>query len=136
MLRTIPPFRADHVGSLLRPAHVKEARAKHASGELSDAALKEIEDAAIVALIAKEESLGLRGITDGEFRREFWHFDFLAGLDGVEMYRSGEGIKFKGADTKPISIRVTGKIAFSGHPMLDHFNFLKAHVTRMPKITI
>src|ERR1019366_8593326 len=101
MLRTIPPFRADMVGSLLRPTHLKEARAQHERGEITDADLKHVEDAAIIALIAKEESIGLRGITDGEFRREFWHFDFLAGLDGVEMYHSGQGIKFKGADTKP-----------------------------------
>ena len=136
MLRTIPPFRADMVGSLLRPAHLKEARAQHERGEITDADLKHVEDAAIIALIAKEEAIGLRGITDGEFRREFWHFDFLAGLDGVEMYHSGQGIKFKGADTKPKSIRVNGKIGFSTHPMIDHFKFLKAHVTQTPKVTI
>jgi 5-methyltetrahydropteroyltriglutamate--homocysteine methyltransferase len=135
MTRTIPPFRADIVGSLLRPVQLKEARAKHELGEIGDAALKEVEDAAILALIAKEESIGLRGITDGELRREFWHFDFLAGLDGVEMYRS-EGIQFKGAVTKPKSIRVNGKIGFSGHPMIEHFTFLKDHVTKTPKITI
>ena len=124
------------VGSLLRPAPLKEARAQHELGQLTDAALKAVEDEAIIKLIAKEESIGLRGITDGEFRREFWHFDFLAGLDGVEMYHSGQGIKFKGADTKPKSIRVNGKIGFSSHPMIEHYKFLQAHVTRTPKITI
>jgi 5-methyltetrahydropteroyltriglutamate--homocysteine methyltransferase len=136
MLRTIPPFRADHVGSLLRPAELREARAKHERGEITTAQLTEIEDRAIEKLIAKEEAIGLRGVTDGEFRREFWHFDFLGGLDGVEQYMSTQGIKFKGADTKPKSIRVTGKIDFSTHPMIGHFTFLKEHTRQSAKMTI
>ena len=109
MRRATPPFRADHVGSLLRPPALKEARARRAKGEITAAELAAVEDREIERIIRKQEECGLDAITDGEFRREFWHFDFLAGLDGVEMYHSGQGIKFKGADTKPKSIRVNGK---------------------------
>jgi len=98
--RTVPPFRADHVGSLLRPAALKEARAKHAKGEISANALKAVEDREIEKVIKKQEEVGLRLATDGEFRRSWWHFDFYKGLDGVEMYQTGEGIHFAGVDTK------------------------------------
>jgi len=136
MLRTIPPFRADHVGSLLRPPELKQARARRASGEIGAEELKAIEDRAIEALIAKEEAVGLRGVTDGEFRREFWHIDFLAGLDGIETFQTERGIQFKGGETKPKGLRVTGKIGFSGHPMVEHFRFLKAHTKATAKMTI
>ena len=136
MLRTTPPFRADHVGSLLRPPELREARARRARGEIAAEALKAIEDRAIEAVIAKEESVGLRGVTDGEFRREFWHFDFLTRLDGVESFLADHGIQFKGGETKPKGLRVTGKIGFSGHPMIEHFRFLKAHTKATPKMTI
>src|SRR5215469_14956813 len=129
MLRTTPPFRADHVGSLLRPQYLRDARGRHQRGEFSADELKTVEDRAIQEVIAKEESVGLRGVTDGEYRREFWHFDFLAGLDGVESFRTEKGIAFKGAETKPIGIRVTDKISYSGHPMIDHFRFLKAQTS-------
>jgi 5-methyltetrahydropteroyltriglutamate--homocysteine methyltransferase len=141
MLRSVrdsrsAPFRADHVGSLLRPSTVRDARAQRERGELSAADLKEIEDKAILDVIAKQESLGLRGITDGEFRREFWHIDFLAGLDGIESYTTDHGIQFKGGETKPKALRVTGKIDFTSHPMLDHFRFLNENVGETAKITI
>ena len=136
MLRTVPPFRADHVGSLLRPPELREARAKRASGEISAGELQAVEDKAIAEVIAKEESVGLRGVTDGEYRREFWHFDFLAGLDGVETYEGGPGIAFKGGVTKSIALRVYDKIGYSGHPMIDHFRYLKAHTKETPKMTI
>jgi methionine synthase II (cobalamin-independent) len=77
MQRTKPPFRADHVGSLLRPAALKEARSKHAKGELTAAQLKEIEDREIEKVIKKQEEVGLKLATDGEFRRSWWHFDFF-----------------------------------------------------------
>src|SRR5438128_2623776 len=115
MLRTTPPFRADHVGSLLRPPYLREARARRERGEIGADELKSIEDSAIQDVIAKQESIGLRGVTDGEFRREFWHIDFLTGLDGVESFHAEHGIAFKGGETKPIGLRVTGKIGFSGH---------------------
>lgn len=136
MLRTAPPFRADHVGSLLRPPHLKEARDRRQRGEVTAEQLRSVEDQCIQDVIAKQESIGLRGVTDGEFRREFWHIDFLAGLDGVESYRGGSGIQFKGAETKPIGLRVTGKIGFKSHPMVEHFRFLKDHTNRVPKMTI
>ena len=136
MLRTIPPFRADHVGSLLRPAQLREARARHERREIDAAELKSIEDRAIQGVIARQEATGLRGVTDGEFRREFWHLDFLAGLDGVESFSAEHGIQFKGGETKPIGLRVTGKIGFSGHPMLEHFRFVKDHTKATAKMTI
>ncbi len=136
MLRNTPPFRADHVGSLLRPAELRQARACRQRGEIDPLELKAIEDRAIQDVIGKQESIGLRGITDGEFRREFWHIDFLNGLDGVESYAAERGIRFKGGETKPLGLRVTGKIGFSGHPMLEHFRFLKSHTTAAAKMTI
>src|SRR5579862_3417317 len=134
MLRATPPFRADHVGSLLRPAPLRQARARRTKGEITESDLKALEDEAIAAVITKQEAVGLRGVTDGEFRREFWHFDFLAGLDGVETYLADQGIQFKGATTKPLGIRVCGKIGFSGHPMLEHFRFLKQHTRQTAKM--
>jgi 5-methyltetrahydropteroyltriglutamate--homocysteine methyltransferase len=134
--RTTPPFRADHVGSLLRPAVLKDARAKHAKGELPADALRAVEDREIEKVIRKQEEVGLRLATDGEFRRSWWHFDFYKGLDGVEMYQTGEGIHFAGVDTKAESVRVVGKVGFSSHPHVEHFKFLKAHVKVAPKMTI
>jgi 5-methyltetrahydropteroyltriglutamate--homocysteine methyltransferase len=134
--RTKPPFRADHVGSLLRPAALKQARERRAKGEISAADLKAAEDRAIEDIIKKQEAVGLQSITDGEFRRSWWHLDFLWGLDGVERNVMDEGITFAGVTTRNEGVRVTGKIGFSSHPMLDHFKFLKAGTTRTPKMTI
>jgi 5-methyltetrahydropteroyltriglutamate--homocysteine methyltransferase len=134
--RTKPPFRADHVGSLLRPPALKQARAKHATGEIDDAALKAVEDREIAAVIKKQEDVGLQLATDGEFRRSWWHFDFYRGLDGVEFYSTGTGIAFAGVQTKAESVRVVGKVGFSGHPHIDHFRFVKDHTKVTPKMTI
>jgi 5-methyltetrahydropteroyltriglutamate--homocysteine methyltransferase len=134
--RTKPPFRADHVGSLLRPPALKEARAKHAKGEIDDAALKAVEDREIVAAIKKQEDVGLKLATDGEFRRSWWQFDFYKDLDGMELYSTGQGITFAGVTTKAESVRVVGKIGFSGHPHIEHFKFVKAHTKVTPKMTI
>jgi len=136
MQRAKPPFRADHVGSLLRPAALKEAREKRAKGEISAAQLAAIEDREIESIIRKQEETGLRSITDGEFRRSWWHLDFLWGLDGVERYVMDQGIAFAGVQTRAEGARVTGKLGFSGHPMIAHFKFVTAHTSRMPKITI
>jgi len=137
MQRTTPPFRADHVGSLLRPAELKEARARHQNGEIDSAALKAVEDRAIAALIARQSEVGLRSATDGEFRRSMWHFDFLERLDGCEPFTPEHGIAFKGTATKAKGVRVVGKLGFSGHPMLDHFGFLREHTAgATPKMTI
>ena len=134
--RTKPPFRADHVGSILRSAPLKEAREKAAKAEITATQLKAVEDREIPIIIAKQEEIGLQLATDGEYRRSWWHFDFFGMLDGVEIYEIDHGIQFQGIQTKPLSIRVNGKIGFSNHPMLEHFRFLKAHTKVMPKMTI
>ena len=134
--RTKPPFRADHVGSILRSAPIKDARAKHEAGKLTDAQLKEVEDREIDKIIRKQEEIGLKLATDGEYRRSWWHFDFFGMLEGVSIYELDHGIQFQGVQTKPRSIRVTGKIGFGHHPMLDHFKYLKAHAKVTPKMTI
>jgi 5-methyltetrahydropteroyltriglutamate--homocysteine methyltransferase len=137
MARDGPPFRADHVGSLLRPAELKQARARHESGEIGADELRDIEDRTIKALIAKQAQIGLGSATDGEFRRAMWHFDFLERLDGCEPYTPNIGIAFKGTMTKAKGVRVVGRVGFSGHPMIEHFRFLKEHTTgAMPKMTI
>jgi 5-methyltetrahydropteroyltriglutamate--homocysteine methyltransferase len=136
MQRNKPPFRADHVGSLLRTAPVKEARAKRAKGEITAADLTAVEDREIARIIKKQEDVGLQSITDGEFRRSWWHLDFLWGLTGVERYAMDSGIAFAGVTTRAEGARVTGKVGFAGHPMLDHFRFLQSHTSRTPKMTI
>jgi 5-methyltetrahydropteroyltriglutamate--homocysteine methyltransferase len=136
MQRQTPPFRADHVGSLLRPKEVKEARARHQKGEIGAAELKGIEDAAIKRLIAKQEEIGLSSVSDGECRRSWWHYDFLSGLDGVEMVPVEHGIQFAGVQTKAEAPRVMGKIGFGDHPFVGHFKFLKDHTKKTPKMTI
>src|SRR5450631_4660799 len=135
-MRSKPPFRADHVGSLLRPAALKEARAKFARSEIDAAALKAIEDREIERVIKRQEEVGLQSITDGEFRRSWWHLDFLWGLDGVEKHVMDAGVAFAAVTTRNEGVKVTGKIGFSGHPMLEHFKFVAAHTKRTPKITI
>ena len=136
MQRTKPPFRADHVGSFLRPAALKEARAKREKGAITPAELKAVENREIEKIIKKQEELGLKLATDGEFRRSWWHFDFLGMLDGVEVYDTDQGIQFRGVQTKAQSLRIVGKVGFSNHPMLEHFKFLKAHTSVTPKMTI
>ena len=132
MTRTAAPFRADHGGSLLRPAALKQARAQSSSEEL-----KAAEDAAIEHIIARQAEIGLRSATDGEFRRAMWHYDFLEKLDGVESYNSDHGIAFKGGiQTIHKGLRVTGKLGFTTHPMLQHFEFLRDHTTASAKMTI
>jgi 5-methyltetrahydropteroyltriglutamate--homocysteine methyltransferase len=131
-----PPFRADHVGSLLRPAALKAARERKARGEISAEALKAVEDSEIIRIIRKQEEVGLQGITDGEFRRSWWHLDFLWGLDGVARDAMNDGIQFAGVTTRNEGVRVDGKIGFSNHPMIEHFKFVAAHTARTPKITI
>src|ERR1700760_984363 len=134
--RTTPPFRADHVGSLLRTAPLKEARSKHAAKQITDAQFAEVEDREIAKIIRKQEEVGLKLAPDGEFRRSWWQFDFYKSLDNVELYTVGEGIQFAGVKTKAESVRVTGKVGFSSHPHLEHFKFLKAHTKVTPKMTI
>jgi 5-methyltetrahydropteroyltriglutamate--homocysteine methyltransferase len=131
-----PPFRADHVGSLLRPAALKAAREKRAKGEIGADALKAVEDREIKDVIKKQEAVGLQSITDGEFRRSWWHLDFLWGLDGVERHVMDTGIAFAAVTTRNEGVKVTDKIGFSNHPMIEHFKFVKANTARTAKITI
>src|ERR1044071_7205041 len=100
MRRTKPPFRADHVGSLLRPTALKGARAKRAKGEMSAADLKAVEDREIERVIEKQEEVGLQSVTDGEFRRSWWHLDFLWGLDGIEKHAMDTGVAFAAVTTR------------------------------------
>jgi 5-methyltetrahydropteroyltriglutamate--homocysteine methyltransferase len=135
--RQRPPFRADHVGSLLRTKPLKEGRARRERNEISADELKSIEDREIAAIISRQEDIGLRAVTDGEFRRAFWNYDFLGALPGVEAYLGERKIKFQGLNPRPMMLRVSGKLGtFSGHPMLEHFRFTKAHARVVPKMTI
>ena len=137
MPRTKPPFRADHVGSLLRPAALKQARAKRERGEITAEELKTIEDREIETVIRKQEEAGLRSVTDGEFRRAFWNYDFLGQLDGVEAYLGERKIKFQGPQPKPMMLRVIGKLGgYRAHPMIEHFKFVAAHAKATPKMTV
>ena len=134
--RTKPPFRADHVGSLLRPAALKDARAKFAKGEIGAAQLKKIEDREIARVIQRQEDIGLQSITDGEFRRSWWQLDFLWGLDGIAKHIMEQGVAFAGVTTRNEGLKVDGKIGFSAHPHIEHFKFVADHTKRTPKITI
>ena len=133
------PFRLDHVGSFLRPERLKEARAKFNDGEITAEELERVENEEIIALIEKEKELGLKSVTDGEFRRAFWHLDFLENLDGVELVEVDHfSVQFKDKDVKPKTLRIVGKVDFSEkHPFVKHFKFLKEHAGDTPvKLTI
>jgi 5-methyltetrahydropteroyltriglutamate--homocysteine methyltransferase len=131
-----PPFRADHVGSLLRPQDLHEARARNRKGELSDAELKKIQDKDIRDVVKLQESIGLPSITDGEFRRDWWHIDFIHGFDGVDL-TVNRFATFAGTDEQPPLFKVTGKIRRSKPSMLDHFKYLKSVVSKgVPKFTM
>ena len=136
-----PPFRADIVGSFLRPDAVKDARARHLAGDIDDDQLRAVEDAAISDLLVKEADAGLRLATDGEFRRSWWHFDFFDHLDGVDIVELDHGIQFQGVQTKPRGVQVSGPIGFPDtHPFLQHFRWLKERLTgttgAVPKFSI
>jgi 5-methyltetrahydropteroyltriglutamate--homocysteine methyltransferase len=134
--RIKPPFRADQVGSLLRPAALKQAREKFAKGEIDALALKAVEDREIERVIKKQEEVGLQAVTDGEFRRSWWHLDFLWGLDGAEKHVMDTGVAFAAVTTRNEGVKVTGKLGSAHHPMIEHFKFVAAHTKRVPKITI
>jgi methionine synthase II (cobalamin-independent) len=129
-----PPFRADHVGSLLRPPELKEAHDRAKRGEIDRAAARAVEDRCIRDVVAFQEAVGLQSITDGEFRRDWWHIDFLRGFDGVQTVTGATfGVHFQGADEQPPLMRVTGRIRRTRPSMLDHFKFLKSVTGRTPK---
>ena len=131
------PFRADIVGSFLRPATIKNARQAFAAGEIDATQLRKVEDDSIRASVEQQCACGLHVVTDGEFRRAWWHFDFFDGLQGVERYESEQGIQFNGVQTKAHSVRVIGKLGFGSHPMLEDFRYLKSiSGNAVPKMTI
>ncbi len=135
-----PPFRADHVGSLLRPSELKQAREAYKAKRIDAAQLSEIEDQAIRKAVALQESAGLQSITDGEYRRAFWHVDFLTGFDGIAATQGQYALKFHGeggaqSETRSMMV-VNGKVRRKKPVMLDHFRFLKANTKRTAKLCI
>jgi len=139
MQRSRPPFRADHVGSLLRPQRIKDARARFARGEIAVGELQRIESLEIGKIVQKQKQNGLQLATDGEFRRAWWHFDFLKSLTGCALHKT-DGVVVAGRVTSGESIRVTGKLDFpDSHPMIAHFKLLKDKCDLagvLPKMTI
>lgn len=138
MTRPEPP-RADHVGSLLRPTAVKAARVEHFERHALDAdALREVENSAIREAVAMQESVGLGTVTDGEYRRAFWHYDFMGGLDGMDLVEEDQpGVQFSGATLKPIFPTIRQRLGFPpDHPMLEHFRYLASVSNVRPKISI
>jgi len=124
------------VGSLLRTKALKDAREAHATGKMSDAGLHEVEDQEIIKLIKTQENIGLKAVTDGEFRRAWWHYDFLGKLGGVKLVPVDSGIQFAGVQTKAEAPRVVGKIHYEPHPFVEHFRFVKDHTKNVAKMTI
>ena len=135
---TTPPYRADHVGSLLRPPQVAAARKAHLEeGTLSAEELKAVEDQAIPDLIAMQEDAGLKAVTDGECRRSWWHYDFMGMLDGLELIERDQGVQFAGIQLRPIFPTITSRLDFpDDHPMLEHYRFVAANTNVTPKISI
>ncbi len=134
----LPPFRADHVGSLLRPDTVTAARKAHFTDQtIAREELQEIEDAAIRDLIRMQQDSGLQAVTDGEARRSFWHYDFMGMLNGLDLEERSEGVQFDGIKLRPIFPTLTERVSFpADHPMLDHFKFVAQHTEVTPKISI
>ncbi|MGR3757712.1 MAG: 5-methyltetrahydropteroyltriglutamate--homocysteine S-methyltransferase [Tranquillimonas sp.] len=133
-----PPYRADHVGSLLRPAAVVEARRKfYRDRSIPVEELRAAEDAAIPELIRMQQEVGLKAVTDGEARRSFWHYDFMGMLTGYDMEERDEGVQFAGVKLRPVFPTIKGRLDFpDDHPMLEHFTFVKDHTSVTPKISI
>lgn len=119
------PFRADVVGSFLRPEALKKARKDFEEGRITATQLREIEDQLITDLIAKQKAHGLKAITDGEFRRAYWHLDFMWGFEGIEHIELAHGYQFHGEETTKGSIRLTGRIGGHAHPFVEDYKFVK-----------
>ncbi|MED5421720.1 MAG: 5-methyltetrahydropteroyltriglutamate--homocysteine S-methyltransferase [Pseudomonadota bacterium] len=138
-----PPFRADHVGSLLRPDNVHKARVTYRADVLGPhgfstcSELKAIENEAIKKMVAIQECAGLPAVTDGEMRRSFWHYDFMGALTGLELVERDTGVQFHGMNQRPIFPTITGRLDFpNNHPMLNHFRYLASVSNAQPKISI
>jgi len=142
MLRDTPPFRADHVGSLLRPPELLKAREEHAAGRIDDDELRAVEDEAIREVVALQRDAGLRTATDGEFRRATWHMDFIYSLDGITKAPGNLSVKFHNEqgdiEWTPAALHVEGKLGVSETIFGEHFEYLKSVVSpeQTPKLTI
>ncbi len=142
MLRDTPPFRADHVGSLLRPPKLLKAREEHAAGQIDDEELREIENEAIREAVELQHDVGLRSATDGEFRRATWHMDFIYSLDGITKAPGNISVQFHNAqgdlEWTPAALHVEGKLGVAETIFGDHFEFLRSVVApdQTPKLTI
>ncbi len=137
MAENTRPFRAEQVGSLLRPEKLKTARSEREAGKLDAEGLRSVEEQCIRDAVARQEGLGMQVVSDGEFRRSWWHFDFLGALQGVDQVAAKEGIQFTGVQTKQIRLQIDDKVDFrDDHPMLDHFRFLNEVSSVTPKMTI
>jgi 5-methyltetrahydropteroyltriglutamate--homocysteine methyltransferase len=133
-MRLRPPFRADQVGSLLRPAVLREARAQARAGAISLARLEEVEDGCIRTAVARQEAIGLQAVTDGEYRRDFWHLDFMRQLEGVGL-TAPVGMTFPAEDVPPIAT-IMGPVRCPGPIMVAPFRFLASIARALPKVTI
>jgi len=135
-IRNAPPFRADHVGSLLRPANVLQARDHHAKGRVSAEDLRRIEDDGIRAAVKMQEEIGLRGVTDGEYRRASWHMDFLYQIGGVTRVQDNLKVRFHNAkgdiEFTAAALRITGKLKLDKCIFADAFRFLRSIATSLP----
>ena len=140
MTHTHAPYRIDHVGSFLRPAALVQAREDFAAGKISQADLTKVEDRAIRDLVEKEIAAGLKSVTDGEFRRAYWHLDFFWGFGGIDHVQAAKGYQFHDETTKADSALVVGKITGANHPFVEHYKFLRDLVADVdgvePKYTI
>jgi 5-methyltetrahydropteroyltriglutamate--homocysteine methyltransferase len=140
--RTSPPFRADHVGSLLRPKALLQAREDHAAGKLDDASLKRLEDEAIADVVQMQREVGLKTATDGEFRRASWHMDFIYSIDGVSKAPGNLSVQFHNEqgdiEFTPAALHIDGKLGVSDTIFADHFQYLQSQVDdgQTPKLTI
>ena len=133
------PFRYDYVGSFLRPLRIKEARLKFFNGEISKSELTKIEDEEIEKLVSKQKELGFNVITDGEFRRQAWHLDFMWGFSGIKHSKTSHGLPFKGEDAMIDDTYLVSKLSYEGdHPFIEHFKFIKKFEdeTHVAKLTI
>lgn len=134
--RIRPPFRADQVGSLLRPAELKQARAGVERGEMTSDALRAMEDRLVREVVAKQEAIGLQSITDGEFRRGWWNHDFMGRIDGVEIALDPNSVRFVGSDDPRYTSRVRRKLRRTRPLMVEHFRYLRSVAKKTPKFTI
>lgn len=137
------PFRADHVGSLLRPLNVQQARKHYQADQLGPDGfhtcdeLQEIEDQAVVDVVAMQESVGLKAVTDGEMRRSFWHYDFMGALSGLKLVERQQGVQFHGVNLRPIFPTISERLDFpANHPMLEHYKYLASVTNAQAKISI